>query len=219
MQLAAAMSGRDNVHTGGNMSLRTSHRPQCAVLIILCLALAALALTLAGCGNSSEDVGMPASRPTPTAHTAASGPAVTGPVPFDQLTLETKPKITKDKNGLVFLKFRYADNEGKVYDCVLPHAMSQGQYTLGEWMSTFNAYRINKVVAQKKVAAGENLGDYPFISPKPVPQPNQQQPGTQPGQMQPPMPPGAAPEPMVPYPPPPGSSAPPPPEVAPGTPP
>lgn len=169
------------------MSLRTSYCPKRAVLIA---ALAALALILAGCGNSGSDAGLSATPSAPAPHTAASGPAVTGPVPFSALTFESNPKTSKDKNGLTFLKFRYADNDGKVYDCVLPNAMSKGQYTLGEWLSTFNAYRLPKVVAQKKAAARENMGDYPFISPKPAQQTTPEQPGTAPPGEVPPMPPG-----------------------------
>jgi hypothetical protein len=214
MQLAVAGSGPEHVHTGGETSLRTSYCPKRAVLIAACLTLAALALVLVGCGNSGSDAGLSATPPTHTPHVAASGPAVTGPVPFSALTLESKPRTTKDKNGLMFFKFRYADNDGKVYDCVLPKAMSQGQYTLGEWMSTFNAYRLPKVVAQKKVVAGENLGDYPFISPKPAPQTTPDQPGrAQPGEV-PPMPPGIG----VAPPQPPGGAAPMPPPPPGGTP-
>jgi len=151
---------------------------------------------------------MSAPPPAPAPHVAASGPAVDVAVTFDQLTLETPPKLTKDKNGLEFLKFRYADNDGKVYDCVLPKPMSEGQYKLGEWLSTFNAYRIPKVVAQKKVAKREEFGDFPFISPKPRQQDaSQQQPGSSPGDMQPlPAAPGVTPPP--PAPPAPGQSAP-----------
>lgn len=194
------------------MSLPTSYRPTRAILIMSCLALAVLALALTGCGKSSDETGASASRPAPVAHTAASGPAVTGPVSFNELTLESKPQIVKDKHGLIFLKFRYADNDGKVYECLLPEAMSKGQYTLGEWLSTFNAYRIPKVVAQKKKPkTTENLSDYPFISPKPVQTTNPQQPGagTSPNEV-PPLPPGPAPtQPPSPYTPPSGSPTPP----------
>jgi hypothetical protein len=186
------------------MSLRTSYCPERAVFIAACLTFAALALILAGCGNSGSDAGLPATPSAPAPHTAASGPAVSGPVSFDQLTLESKPQTTKDKNGLAFLKFRYADNDGKVYDCVLPKAMSQGQYTLGEWLSTFNAYRLPKVVAQKKIGTRQDLGDYPFISPKPAPQVAPEQPGGAQPETVPQMPPGIGAEP-----PPPPPSAPP----------
>jgi len=180
------------------------HSPRRAVLIMMSLALAASAIVLAGCGKSGTDAESTApSRTNRTPHTAASGPAVSGTVSFDQLTLESAPKTTKDKNGLSFLRFKYADNDGKVYECVLPAAMSEGQYTLGEWLSTFNAYRLPKVLAQKKVLKQENLGDYPFISPKPrSQQTGQEQPGGTPPDTSPPiLPEGNAP-------PPPGSGPP-----------
>ena len=191
--------------------MSTSHRSKRALLIISCVAVAALALALGGCGKSGDETGASAPPPAPTAHTAASGPAVTGPVSFSELTLESKPQIVKDKHGLVFLKFRYADNDGKVYECLLPEAMSKGQYTLGEWLSTFNAYRIPKVVAQKKKSKNaEDLSDYPFISPKPVQKTNPQEPGSTPPEQIPPLPAGPTPpQPPAPYTPPAASPTPP----------
>lgn len=118
---------------------------------------------------------VPSTSPAP--HTAASGQAITDKLAFDQLTLESPAKPALDKHGLTFLHFKYADNDGKVYECVMPKAMSEGQYTLSEWSSTFNAYRLPKVLAQKKVTK-QDLGDFPFISPKPQ---QQQQPQQQPG--------------------------------------
>ncbi|MGI6296440.1 MAG: lipoprotein [Armatimonadota bacterium] len=130
----------------------------------------AVAVMLSGCGNKGSqgaDVAMPTGSSAP--HTSASGPAITDKVSFDQLTLESTPKAVTDKNGLVFLHFKYADYDGKVYECVLPKAMSEGEYTLSEWSSTFNAYKLPKVVAQKKVKKTEDYSDFPFISPKPQP--------------------------------------------------
>lgn len=150
--------------------MRTSNCLKHAALITISLALSALLLILVGCGNKENASEFPTSPTSTTPHVSASGPAVSGPVSFSQLTLESTPSITKDKNGLEFLKFRYADNDGKVYDCIMPKAMSDGQYTLGEWLSTFNAYRIQKVVAQKKVIKREHFGDFPFISPTPTKQ-------------------------------------------------
>ena len=133
-------------------------------------------MALSGCGNNSDSAVAPPTQTgqTPATHTAASGPAISDKLSFDQLTLESPAKPEKDKNGLLFLHFRYADNDGKVYECVLPKAMSEGQYTLSEWSSTFAAYRLPKVVAVKKKGTKDTLGDYPFISPRPA----QQQPAT-----------------------------------------
>ncbi len=129
-----------------------------------------MAVVLSGCGNrgsQESDLAMPTG--SSATHTSASGPAITDKVSFDQLTLESTPKAVTDKNGLVFLRFKYADYDGKVYECVLPKAMSEGDYTLSEWSSTFNAYRLPKVIAQKKIKKTEDYGDFPFISPKPQP--------------------------------------------------
>ncbi len=150
--------------------MRTSNCLKNADLITISLAISALMLSLVGCGNKENASEISTSPVSTTPHVSASGPAVSGPVSFSQLTLESTPSITKDKNGLEFLKFRYADNDGKVYNCIMPKAMSDGQYTLGEWLSTFNAYRIQKVVAQKKVIKRKHFGDFPFISPTPTKQ-------------------------------------------------
>lgn len=153
-----------------------------AVLAIVVM----LMMVVGGCGNKGADSGMPVATGSPTAHTSASGPAITDKVAFDQLTLESTPKAVKDINGLVFLHFKYADYDGKVYECVMPQAMSEGEYTLSEWSSTFKAYRQPKVLAQKKVERRhEELGDFPFISPKPQPEPSAEQDSTQPSQTSP----------------------------------
>lgn len=153
--------------------MRTLFDLKRAIPLVCFLSLLAVALIISGCGNSS-DTSMAPPAPTqtaPQAHTAASGTALSAQLSFDQLTLESPAKMEKDKNGLTFLRFKYADNDGKVYECVLPKAMSEGQYTLPEWSSTFNAYRLPKVLAVKKKGNKEDLGDYPFISPRPQAQP------------------------------------------------
>lgn len=149
-------------------------------------------MIISGCGNSNDTSMQPMPSPqTQQTHTAASGQAISDKLFFDQLTLESPAKSEKDNNGLVFLRFKYADSDGKVYECVLPKAMSEGQYSLAEWSSTFAAYRLPKVISVKKTNRAMDLGDYPFISPKP------QQPATtdaqQPSQTPMPMPQGPGP--------------------------
>lgn len=104
---------------------------------------------------------------------AASGPAVTEPLKFDQLALESPVTRYTEKSGQVFLRFTYADREGRIYKCELPEAMSEGSYTIDEWIRTFNFYKLPKVIGQKKVVkkGPARIGDFPFISPKPVEQP------------------------------------------------
>lgn len=163
--------------------MRISSDPKRAVLLVCCLLLLGAALVMSGCGNSSSDTAAaPVSAPTPQTHTAASGPAISDKLSFDQLTLESPAKPENDKNGLVFLRFKYADSDGKVYECVLPKAMSEGQYTLAGWSSTFAAYRLPKVVAVKKMNKTVDIGDYPFISPKPKQQSATDQQGGAPSQ-------------------------------------
>lgn len=150
------------------LPLRTICCPKRGLMLIALLAVVGAAMIIAGCGNNAAGTGAPAApSSTPTPHTSASGQAITDKVSFNQLTLESPAKTVTDKHGLVFLQFKYADSDGKVYECKLPNAMSKGQYTLSEWSSTFNAYRLPKVLAQKKIAHKEDLGDFPFISPKP----------------------------------------------------
>jgi hypothetical protein len=160
--------------------VRSLGDPKRLLIAVAAVAIVAVVAMMTGCGNSGTDSTYNgASAPSTAPHTAASGPAITDKVAFDQLTLESPAKPSADKNGLVFLRFKYADSDGKVYECVLPRAMSQGQYTLSEWSSTFNAYRLPKVLAQKKINKREEYGDFPFISPKPqAAQPVQSQPGS-----------------------------------------
>lgn len=137
---------------------------------IISVVLVAGAIMLGGCGNSQMDS---ASAPPPSSaapavtKTAASGPAISTKLKFAQLALDSPVKQAKNKNGLVFLSFRYTDKEGNVYNCELPAAMSEGEYTADEWLSTFAAYRLPKIVKHKVIKKKPNgLNDFPFISPK-----------------------------------------------------
>ena len=126
------------------------------------------AVFLGGCGKSS-DTSASSVPPRPrTEHRAAAGKAI-DKVSIDQLVLDSPIIRKKDRNGLEFMHFKYTDNDGKVYKCVLPAAMAEGDRTLSEWVSTFNIYRKPEVLAQKEVSTrkGEKLSDFPFISPKP----------------------------------------------------
>lgn len=171
------------------MALRTSSDLKHAISLVCCLVLLAATMTITGCGNGGDSSEAP---PTPTGqaqltHTAASGPAISDKLSFDQLTLESPAKQEKDQHGLLFLRFKYADSDGKVYVCVLPKAMSEGQFSLAEWSSTFAAYRLPAVVAVKKKDSKMDLGDYPFISPRPQQQQQQPQAAPDVAQPQPPM--------------------------------
>lgn len=142
-----------------------------AMLGLAMAAAASTALFLAGCG-SSETGNTSTSMSTSginTPHIAAAGPAVIDPLEFEQIALDSPVRRVKDAHGLEFLHFKYTDSDGKVYACILPAAMAQGQKKPVEWLSTFAIYRESEVVAQKKIktATPQAIGDFPFISPKP----------------------------------------------------
>ena len=140
------------------------------MLAVVLVAAACAAVLLGGCGKGGSEVSAMPPPPSRSAHQAAAGPAIVEDLAIDQLALDSAIKRMKDKNGLEFVHFKYTDNDGKVYKCVLPAPMAQGKHKPSEWLTTFNIYRQPEVLAQKKVAAGdkENLQDFPFISPKPV---------------------------------------------------
>ncbi len=147
---------------------------------------------LAGCGKSQVEISGSVSNSTPTPKIPATGPAISSNLTFDQLAFESPVKRVKTKNGLVFLEFAYADNDGKVYQCQLPEAMSKGEYPPEEWIRIFNLYRLPQVIAHKRVVkkGSQAIGDFPFISPRPqqVQQPSQPATTSQPTQV-PPLPP------------------------------
>jgi len=131
-----------------------------------------LAVFITGCSNNEADTSavVPPSGTTQTPKVAASGPALSEPVEFNQLALES-PVKKFTKKGVVYLRFRYADRDGNIYECELPEEMSKGSYTIDEWRRTFNLFRLPKVVAKKKNTTKKDkhtdLRDFPFISPKP----------------------------------------------------
>lgn len=139
--------------------------------LIFVIVLTACLAVLAGCGKSQqESTAPPPSSPGTTAKLPAVGPAISAKLTFDQLALESPVKRVKTKNGLVFLHFEYADNDGNVYKCELPEAMSKGEYTPEEWIRIFNLYKRPQVIAQKKKPSRQGsraISDFPFISPRP----------------------------------------------------
>ncbi|MCX8053057.1 MAG: hypothetical protein N3B12_04555 [Armatimonadetes bacterium] len=159
-----------------------SSRAKFLMLILTVMTAGTCAALIAGCGkNEIVEVPIPpASSTSPTPKVPATGPAISSPVSFGQLALETPVKKVKRKNGLVFLRFAYADNDGKIYQCELPEPMSKGEYPPQEWLRLFNVYRLPKVIGQKKLVQKKGprvIGDFPFISPRPQPEktPTEQQ--------------------------------------------
>ncbi|MCE5322171.1 hypothetical protein LLG46_02520 [bacterium] len=164
-----------------------SPAPKTAPIFAIIAVLMSL-LFITGCGNSSSDAQSPTFDQPPASNaTQVLTPTSTvqQKLKFSQLTLETPAKSTKDKNGLEFLVFQYADNSGKVYKCKLPKAMSEGEYTPDQWVATFSAYQESDVIKQKKAMSsdGQAVKDFPFIAPKPVKENTQTQGDTGTGQM------------------------------------
>jgi len=151
-------------------------------VLSLLVGVAMLGFVLVACGCGSEEIGAPTTVPSPSptkTKVAASGPAIPDKIAFDQLALESSVKRVQSKNGPVFLVFRYADMDGKVYECKLPEAMSRGVNSLRDWVALFDIYKVPKVLKKKPVSkkkGPEEIIDYPYIAPKPHSSPSQ--PGT-----------------------------------------
>lgn len=135
-----------------------------------------LTMFIVGCGNSGSDVSSipsPPTVPNQTANGAApTAPAIDVKLTLDKLSLDSPINRVKDSNGLVFLHFKYTDNDGKVYMCVMPEALSKDSKTPADWLNTFGIYKEPIVLAQKHVKKvksneNENLTGFPFIAPKP----------------------------------------------------
>ena len=141
------------------------------IVIIPVIVIAAGAMLLGGCGNSQVDTSsepMPSTTSAPQTKTAAAGPAISVKLKFEQLALDSAVKRVPNKDGLVYLHFSYTDKDSNVYNCELPAAMSEGEYTADEWLATFGAYKLPQIVKHKVVKKKEKgLNDFPFISPKP----------------------------------------------------
>ena len=159
------------------------------VRMLVPVALAACVVAFVGLmsGCSSGQVDTSASPPpmssSSTPKVAASGPAISASLTFDQLALETPARRVTNKNGLVFRHFSYADRDGNVYKCELPEAMSKGSYPYDEWIRTFSVYKLPQIVAKKKATkkGPQSVGGFPFIAPRPqkAEAPNQTQPQPQ----------------------------------------
>lgn len=77
--------------------------------------------------------------------------------------------VTDRQNGTVvkFLRFKYSDWNGNINVCELPEIESKAIRTTGNWIVTFDVYKIKSTgdkISKKKVRS--RLADFPFISPK-----------------------------------------------------
>jgi len=115
-----------------------------------------------------------------TAAPAAPAAPRTATVPFERALLKsavTRLRLKVAGGTLDFLRFKYADWEGKVRVCEMPASEAKINRTPPEWIATFDIYRqetqTTGLKTQKKV---KRLTDFPFVSPPPA-----EQPGTQRG--------------------------------------
>lgn len=172
-------------------------------MLLAVIALFCSMTVISGCGNKAADTSA-MSAPPPPPGGPASAPASNQPaqkIKFDKFQFDKPAKLVTNQNGIGYYHFAYTDQEGKVYNCQLPAAMAQGEYTADEWIRTFDIYKLPKVIGQKKVSApgsAQSVDGFPLVSPKPRSQPTQDQPQqTQPAQAResftmPPMPSGGA---------------------------
>lgn len=151
-----------------------------AVVVAAGVGLMATVL-LGGCGTNSDTSSSYSPMPSaPKQNASASGIAINDDLTLDQIAFESPVKRVKDRNGLEFLHFSYADKDNKVYKCRLPAAMASGKHKPAEWLALFEAYREPEAVASTKNTvtkrSSQPLGDFPFIAPKPREQKPAQQP-------------------------------------------
>lgn len=151
---------------------------------------------LTGCGKDETQSAIPVSTPDPQAtKAAATGPALSEKLTFGQLALDSAVKRVRSPQGPVYLHFTYTDQNGNVYKCELPEAMSKGSYLPDEWIRIFGAYRLPQVVKTKAPPANplsKSVSDFPFISPRPASETSDSS-GSSPGSMEPAPPPPPAP--------------------------
>lgn len=130
----------------------------------------AFTILLGGCSSSTDTSAIPPPTvPAASAPQSASEPAVVEKLSFNQLKLDSTVKHITKNGSAKYLSFVYTDNDGKVYKCEMPEAMSQGTYDPNEWVRTFNIYRLPTVIKQRKVVKrtdSQNVEGFPFISPK-----------------------------------------------------
>lgn len=109
--------------------------------------------------------------PTPAAAPARQGPPPAGAVALEKAPLKSPIQHVTLKSGdssLQFVRFKYADSDGKVNICEMPASEAQVLRTPDEWLATFDLYKQEvetKTVVKKKTI--ERMNDFPFVSPPP----------------------------------------------------
>ena len=147
---------------------RSRLREVCAAVFVLTAC--ALLVFGAGCGPSTDTSDLAPIADASRRNPPASGVAITEELTIDQIAFESPIRRTTDRNGLKFLQFSYGDKDGKVYKCHLPEGMATGKRKPDQWLAVFQVYRQEgQATVRSTVTARpqQNLGDFPFISPKP----------------------------------------------------
>ncbi|MEN6520369.1 MAG: hypothetical protein ABFD46_04360 [Armatimonadota bacterium] len=137
---------------------------------------------LPGVGNQAGNPATTASATPATSATTTPGTTSSAASTADQsaggfpkLTFSAVKKnspvkvVTDRQNGVVirFFHFKYSDWNGIVNVCELPEVESKAMRTAGNWVVTFDAYKIKSATAKtSKKKVRTRLTDFPFVSPK-----------------------------------------------------
>jgi len=117
---------------------------------------------------------------TPTGGTSTPSDPASG-IAFEEVQLKSPVKTITIKKGntiLEFKRFKYEDWEGKVQLCEMPADETKVKRKKEAWLATFDIYRV-EVEDKKKEAKKDvdTLSDFPFVSPRPSKQSQENQPG------------------------------------------
>lgn len=122
--------------------------------------------------------GMPGAPGTPPTNAPVSNAPKKPVVEFSQVQLASPVKhisMKHDNATVEYLRFQYKDWEGKTQVCEMPAGEAKVARTEGAWIATFDIYKKEAVQKTEKKEPIKRLNDFPFISPPPQTQPNQQQ--------------------------------------------
>ena len=128
-------------------------------------------------GSAMAGAAPAAGAAAPAAPARTSGPRP-GSVPFEKVALKSPVARIPVKQGgrtFEFLRFKYADWDGKVCQCEMPASEAKQARLPEEWISTFDLYKQDTETSGKtKKKEVRRLTDFPFVSPPPAEQPRVQ---------------------------------------------
>ena len=149
--------------------------------------------TQTGAGSATTQGAMPTPSPTPGSTPSAvpgtggvtppttvpSQPTTPMPItdknaiPIEQIPLKSPIQRTTFTQGGItidYLRFKYADADGKLYICDIPASEAKQNRSIENWMSTLAFYSKEvppKIVDKKQQKKVDRLSDFPFVSPPP----------------------------------------------------